>query len=148
MKKLAVAFVLCVTALFSLAAMAGARAFTESQILTRADPSLASEGISMAKVQGFKVSVCAPSGQTLTGGALRAWLYNPAVDLWMRNPGLDVNVSTTAGKRCEVFPDFKVSAIEVLDGDPYRAIWTTSAVTLSGAGTNVDVRIDAYGAAL
>lgn len=141
-----VAVLACVVALFAVAAYAGTRAWTESQALTRAAPSTSSEGISMSQVTGFKLSVCATTGNTLSGaGSLKAYLYNPVAALWMRNPALDVNVTAT-GERCQVFPDFTVSAPAITGGDPYRALWGTSSVTVS-AGTTVDVRIDAYGPA-
>lgn len=131
---------------FVATAYAGGRAFSESQALTRAAPAAATEGISMLRVQGFRVSVCATNGNTLSGtGSLQAWLYNPAADLWMRNPGLDLQV-TASGVRCQVFPDFSVSTVAPASGE-FRTVFATSAVTVS-AGTTVDVRIDAYGNAL
>jgi hypothetical protein len=146
MKKLAVVFVASVVALFSVAAYAGTRPFTESQALTRAAPTLSTEGVSMSQITAFRVSVCATTGNTLSGsGTLKAYLYNPAVGLWMRNPSLDVAV-TNSGERCQVFPDFTVTSIAVTGSAPYRTLFATSAVTVSG-GTTVDVRIDAYGPA-
>src|SRR4051812_46307439 len=86
------------------------RYFHESQSLTRGAPTLATEGMSLVGVKGFRVSICAQSGQTLSGaGSLRAYLYHSDAALWMRNPSLDLSV-TAAGVRCQAFPDFVTGA--------------------------------------
>jgi hypothetical protein len=114
----------------------------ESQDLTRADPTLSSEGMSLeapggSPVRGFMVSVCAESGETLSGGGhLRAWLYHPDAGLWMRNPDLDLEVSASS-VRCRVWPDLRTGYLGAR-----RMLFASDAVTVSG-GTTVMVRIDA-----
>ena len=63
-------------------------------------PTLATQGISLDNVQGFSVTACAASSQTLSGaGTLRAYVYDDAVGLWSRLPDLDLTQST-ATVRC------------------------------------------------
>lgn len=113
----------------------------ETQSLTRSDPSSATDGMSLVAasgrpVRGFMVSVCAASGQTLSGGGyLRAWVYHPDAALWMRNPQLDLQVSLS-GKRCQAFPDLRTGYLQ-----DRRVLFATESVTVSG-GTTVTVRID------
>lgn len=109
----------------------------QTQALTQAAPSLSTDGMSLGDVLGFRVSVCAASGQTLTGGGtLRAWLYHTDAGLWMRNPSLDLTVSAS-GVRCQVFPD--AQPVVLLS---HRVYFASDTVTVSG-GTTLDVRIDA-----
>lgn len=123
------------------------RTWTETPILTRAVPTLASEGMDLGNIDGFRVSVCAASGQTLSGGGnLNAYLYNYDTALWQRNPGLDWAISVTATScsgalcRCQVFPDQVVAA--ALGS---RVLYAPNAVTIS-SGTTVVVRIDGWAA--
>lgn len=114
-----------------------ARGFEESQALTRAAPSAATEGMLLTRVAGYRVSICAASGQTLSGaGSLQAYYFDPAREVWIRNPTLDRSV-TVSGSRCQAFPD---ATTLVRFG---RVLYATSSVTVSG-GTTVTVRIDAY----
>lgn len=89
---------------------------SEAQALTRAVPSVAtdSDWVSLSGIKSFRLSVCADSGQTLSGaGALHAYVRGAAAPL--RNPSLDVNVTVTATScagaacRCQVFPDFSTA---------------------------------------
>ena len=124
-----------------LASAQSLRSVSETQSLTRSDPAAAdivdTISMSLANVVGFRVSVCAESTRTLTGGTLLAWVYNPEVSLWMRNPDLDL-VVTNVAKRCRAFPDQRVSAKQGA-----RVLYATSSVTVS-AGTTVTVRIDGW----
>lgn len=123
-------------ACLSFAAFAApARFITEAQALTRAVPTLATEGMGLSGVKGYRVSVCAESGQTLAGtGNLRAWLYNPDAGLWMRNPALDLAITVTV--RCQVFPDVRVAAeLE------HRVLYANDTVGVSG-GTTATMRVD------
>lgn len=104
---------------------------------TRADPTSATEGMSLAGVPGFRLTICAASGQTLSGaGTMKAWVYHPDEAAWARNADLDQTV-TVSGKRCQVFPDF-------LTGVPNnnRVLFAASSVTVSG-GSGLDVLVDA-----
>ena len=50
-------------------------------------PTLATQGISLDNVQGFSITACAATGQTLSGaGVLTAYVYDDAVGLWSRLP--------------------------------------------------------------
>lgn len=117
----------------------------ETQALTRATPTVADFTITVGtligkslwlmEMAGFRVSVCATSGQTLSGaGTLQAWLLDERSGLVMRNPGLDMAISAS-GTRCQVFPDIR--SVMVSSG---RVIYAASGVTVSG-GATVDVQI-------
>lgn len=115
------------------------RSLSESQALTRAAPTASSDGMALDNLAGYRVSVCAESGQTLSGsGNLRAYLYHGDVGLWMRNPALDLAVSVS-GARCQVFPDIEPAAREI--GENHRVLYAADTVGVSG-GTTVTVRID------
>jgi hypothetical protein len=135
LKKLAA--VVCLFLAIDALAGGSARALSESQSLTRSAPSAATEGMDLANVKGFRISVCAPSGQTLTGGTLNAWVYNYGSSLWMRNPLLDLTV-TSNSVRCLAFPDQEVVAMMGA-----RVLYAASSVTVS-SGSAVTVRIDAW----
>lgn len=109
---------------------------------TRAAPSAApvdktvGSGMKLNYVVGAWVSLCAASGQTLSGaGSLNAYYYDPGAALWMRDPDLDLAVSVTATScagaacRCQVWPDFAVPG-----NKPGYVLFATNAVTVS-AGT-------------
>lgn len=106
-----------------------------NQPLSNSAPTAASEGMSLGGVRGFRVSVCAQVGQTLSGtGTLLAYWYDSVAALWMRNPALDWSVTAT-GVRCQVFPDQRVVAASA-----GRVFYATSALTVSG-GTTAATRI-------
>lgn len=114
----------------------------ETQALTRAAPTLASEGMSLldatgAPVRGYFVAVCAAVGQTLSGGgALRAWVYDVDEGVWMRNPDQDLVIGTTvAGQRCRAWDDKRTGYLL-----GRRVHYAADGVTVSG-GTTVTVRI-------
>lgn len=110
------------------------RAVTEVQLLTRAAPTLATEGLDLSAVKGLRVCVSAASAQTLSGGGnLRAYYYDATLARWARNNDLDVAVDL-ASARDQCFPDF---AVPVQFG---RALWAADSVTVSG-GTTVSVYV-------
>lgn len=120
------------------------RLWSEDQILTRAAPSAVTDGMFLKDVVGYRLTVCAASGQTLSGaGALRAWYYSYESGVWGRNPTLDQTITVTATScagaacRCQTFPDF-----EVVANQGGRVLFATDAVTVSG-GTTATVRIHA-----
>ncbi|HYI01364.1 hypothetical protein [Hyalangium sp.] len=115
----------------------------EEQDLTESAPTLSTDGMSLTSdggypVRGFMVSVCAGSGQTLTGGSsggrLRAWVYHPDAALWMRNPDLDLSVTATV--RCQAWPDLRAGYLQ-----SRRVLFAADSILVSG-GTTVTVRID------
>jgi hypothetical protein len=111
--------------------------WSESQALTRAAPTLVSEGLSLVRCKGFRVYVQAEATRTLSGaGALRAYLWNGSG--WIRNTELDIELSADqAGIRTAVFPDQEVV---VPRG---RVLYAADGVTVS-AGTTVTVTIEAF----
>jgi len=114
---------------------------TEIQSLTRADPSAADDGVSLisstaAPIRGYMLSVCAASGQTLSGaGYLRAWVYSALAAAWMRNTALDEQVNLS-GKPCQAFPDRRPGYLKLR-----RVLYAADGITVSG-GTTVTVRIE------
>jgi hypothetical protein len=95
------------------------------------------DGMRMSSTKGYRVSVCAVSGQTLSGaGTLLAWRYNAARLLWERNKDLDRAVAVS-GVRCAAFADTPVPAQIVSD----RVLYAASGVTVSG-GATINVRVD------
>jgi hypothetical protein len=104
--------------------------------------------IDLTQVDGFRVEVCAASGQTLSGaGAERAYLLNHNGEV-LRNPGLDLSISVTAtgsascfgaACRCQVFPDQHVSA-SAASG---LVMYVPDAVSVSG-GTTLTTRISGH----
>ncbi len=136
MKRLALLAAVALSTV-ALAVSAPAASFYETTILTRAAPTLVTEGMSIHGVPGYRVSVCAESGQTLSGtGYLRAYAWHPVAALWMRNPSLDYTVSATA-TRCQVFPDLQVAA----QPEGWRVLFAADTIAVSG-GTTVTTRID------
>jgi hypothetical protein len=99
---------------------------------TRAAPTLPTEGMSLVGMFGYKLTVCAAAGQTLSGaGSLLAWDYNVDEGVWTRDPLLDLAV-TVSGGRCQTWPDFPLGA------GVDRVLFAASGVTVSG-GTGLDV---------
>jgi len=91
-------------------------------------PTSATDGVSLVKSEGLRVMVCAPSGNTVSGGTLQAWYYDISFGAWMRTPELDLPVPSSSGQRCINFGDLEPL---VQEG---RALWKPSAVVdLNGA---------------
>lgn len=121
------------------------RYFKEDQPATRDAPSgnplllpaNASRPMSLVGVKAFRITVCAPSGQTLqAAGLIKFWLYSPHEGLWSEaeTPALDLKVSRSG--RCQHWGGL---AVDVQSGYLLPA---TVGVTTSGGG-QVFVRIDA-----
>ena len=108
-------------------------------------PSTTADGMALGGVRSFRITVCAASGQTLSGaGSVQMWLYDPVAALWTRNPGLDQTITVTATScagaacQCQAFPDLVAGNNNMgFRVEPYL-----NAVTVSG-GANVTVRIAA-----
>lgn len=138
-------YLLLLVALLPSIALAGddplysTRRFSESQALTRTAPTAACdaavspEGMLLNTVHGLRVMLEAPSGQTLTGGTLRAYYYDWSRAAWFRVPANDLTV--TSGLAKQAWPD-----VEVYLGTGC-VIYATDSVTLSGAGTSVTVSV-------
>lgn len=128
---------LLVVALLSLPIVALGQMYgswSESQILTRAAPTLTTEGISLAGVSSYRVLVSAQAAATVTGGALTCYYFSAVTSRW--GPcATSLNWTPATGGRDAVSADFSV-------GVPAgRVLYATNAVTVS-AGTTVTVAIE------
>lgn len=101
-------------------------------------PTGMNEGMTLYGVVAYRLSVCAASGQTLSGaGTLQAYRYDSAENQWIRNKGLDQTVNASA-VQCQTFPDVAVSG-----GQLGRIRFVASSVTVSG-GSTLDVLLEGY----
>lgn len=133
----ALAFLALATAQAANPLTQGTAKWSETQILTRAAPSTSStDGIPLKGVVAWRLIVCAPAAQAITGGSMLVWIQ--ANDgLWGDTPNLAaILVFKSTGQRCQSFGEFPVL---VRTGYMLPA---TSSVTLSGAGTTVTVRLE------
>lgn len=118
------------------------RRWSEVQSLTRSAPTASClaasspEGMDMRSVRGIRVGIDAPTGQTLTGGALRAYSYDFTAGAWRRVPDLDIT-TITSGLAGQWYAD---QAVLVRTG---CLLYAADGVTVS-SGTTVTVRITAY----
>lgn len=116
---------------------APARYWSEAQALSRAAPTLDTEGMPMFGLRGFRCCIFADVGQTLSGaGFVDFYIYNPDVGLWMINPGLTQTVTATT-VRAQAIPDFELGADMFLN---HRVLAAARAVTVSSGA--VTLRID------
>lgn len=124
----------------------GVPPFSETQTCTagtcsRSAPASTAEGMELGMVQGFRLMVCAPAGQTLSGaGTMQAWLCDAAKGVCARNPDLDKSV-TASSVQCQVFPDFTVGVVPWTDKS---VVFAANGVTVS-SGTPLTVYLDAGG---
>lgn len=76
-------------------------------------PTLATEGLNLADLNGFSVHVSADSGQTFTAvtGGLAAYIWDELINAWARAPELDLTIQAGAvgTRRCS-FTGFTVSS--------------------------------------
>lgn len=128
--------------------------YSESQSLTRAAPTASplitttNNGVYLRGGQGYRIWVCAGSGQTLSGAGkvdIYTWsVGHNSPGVWGRNKGLDetVNISSTdcsgAACQCQVFPDHQIPGpgayiLPALDG-----------VTVS-SGSTATLYLEAWG---
>lgn len=70
-------------------------------------PTSASDGVSLVKSEGLRVTVCAPANNTVDGGTLQAWYYDNTLSTWMRTPDLDLVVPPAQNQRCINFGDLQ-----------------------------------------
>ena len=116
----------------------GVSVWSETQTLTRAAPSTGStDGIALQHAVAWRVVVCAPSGQAVTGGGVTIWVQTQD-GLWADNPTLTALFSiSSTGNRCQaVQGDLPVG---VRSG---RMLPAANAITLSGAGTTVTMKVE------
>lgn len=144
------------TFLSLLVALAGPAAFAQNngssyaaktftQTLTGSAPTLATDGISLDGAEGWSVTVSAPSGQTISGGSLICYFYAPVSSSGIHGSEVTrrwtlcasaLNVTPATGSRDPPSLNFLSS---VRGG---RIAYVPSSITLSGAGTTVDVTIE------
>jgi hypothetical protein len=104
-----------------------------------------SNAFNLMNVDGYRIRVCAPSGQTLSGaGTLQIYTASTVDGAISRNPSIDETVSVTATSctgaacRCQTFPDREQVAQQG------GRLWAVpSGVTVSG-GTTVTVLIEGF----
>ena len=140
MKKLAL-----LVALFSAApALAQQTLIYKSEtgmLLTAAAPSAATDGVKVEGAQGYCVTITAPAGQTISGGSMLCYAY---VCVAANNDG---KCTTRRWNRCPATLDFTpgTSQRDPPSGDyetlagVARIAYRSSSITLSGAGTTIDV---------
>ena len=105
--------------------------------VTKAAPTLVTEGMSLDMVDGFRVMISSAAATTLSGaGTLNAYLWDNDIDEWVRNPDLDISVSTS-GVRRFVYADQEV---KVPSG---RVYYAATGITFSGGTAGVTVQIKA-----
>jgi hypothetical protein len=103
-------------------------------------PSAAADGIGLVSPGGWAskgvvVTVCADSGQTLSGaGTLTAWGRDPSVLLWAANPDLNLSPNT-ASVRCQ---SFSALFVAVPNG---RFAWVPTGVTVSSGGVTIYITL-------
>lgn len=134
------ALVLCLMA--SIVTAQTAKSTSEIQLATRATPVAATFGnpavaLPIGSADALRISVCGEAGSTLTGGTLKAWLYDPSVSAALRVQRLlewDLTVGAPSST-CRVFPP-----IPATNKAGAQILFATSAMTatLSDAGTYTD----------
>lgn len=110
-----------------------------SNTCTRAAPSLSTEGLSLEDITSWRVSACAPSGNTLSGtGTLEFWAYDPVTALWGHLKAKDLLV-TEGAARCQAF------AVEVnsMAGASIRGVYRANGVGISAATGTLIVSMQA-----
>ncbi len=113
----------------------GGRTWTENQILTRLAPTLVTEGMDLNEVLGYRVTVCAPAGATITGGAVKCYLRPIATAEWQACEA-DMSFTPDTGSQCYSTPDILVT---VGFG---RVLYGTNSLTTS-AGTTAQLSLEA-----
>lgn len=132
MKRLLPLLLIC--SALSAVAMTG-RSWSESQALTRAAPTLATEGLSLAGAMGYRVTVSAGAGQTITGGTAKCYFMPIITGRWARCPtALDLTPGTSVR-------DWSSSDFAVYVGMG-RVLYASDSITLS-AGTAVTIAVEA-----
>jgi len=146
MKTWLAAIILTLSSILNWACQAGAQSgrydpysltFSEAQTCNagtcaRASaPTSNAEGANISSANGYRLSICAASGQTLSGaGTMQAYWCDTLTALCYRNPLNDQNVTgAVSGQRCVTWPDFQIAAIT---GNPDSVVFAASAVTVNG----------------
>lgn len=131
-KYIAIAVTLVATLAY---AKFGGRSWTESQILTRLAPTLVTEGMDLSDVIGYRMTVCAPTGATITGGTVKCYVRPSSTATWQLCEA-DLNVTPDTGAQCYSTPDVVVAVGFA------RVLYGNSGLTTS-AGTTAQVSLEA-----
>lgn len=107
----------------------------ESQSLTQAAPTTATQGMDLNDIIGYRIFVRPPAGQTITGGQIGLYVWSEVANEWSE-PTYKLPLTATSGVG-------KAWVSEDLEGTTRRGrVYPgTLAVTLSG-GSAVDVWIE------
>lgn len=147
MRAFALLLLLSLTAAPALA-QSSADCRTATQLLTGSAPTATQDGVTLSEATGYVVVVSAPAGQTISGGSLLCYYLGvvsaPAAGAapgsssittrWMRcDTALDI--TPTTGVRDYAKPDYTSTA------GMGKVKYVPSSITLSGAGTTVDVTV-------
>lgn len=138
MKWIAPILLICLFASFAESSSSsltqGILTWSESQALSRAAPATSStDGVALKGVVAFRLSVCAASGQAVTGGTILFWTQD-ADGLWADNPTLKQTL-VSSGQRCQVVGGDWETLVRA-----GRFLPATSSVTVSG-GTTVTLKL-------
>jgi hypothetical protein len=102
-------------------------------------PTLVTDGVSLKGVGGVTVTVCATTGQTLSGaGTLTAYVWNEATSTWANAPDYNLTV-TSSSVRCQNFAPFWVADTHG------RIAWVTTGVTASSNNVTVNIFVSSPG---
>lgn len=137
---LAISLLLATAALAAPFTHTNGAAHYEDQALTRAVTATdTNQGVLFTNVCGFRIIICANSGQTLSGaGTIRLHLLDTTVGEFAEDGDLSWTISSRAsGRRCWASPDFR-STVAI-----GRLLPATDGVTVSG-GTTVRVYVRTY----
>lgn len=95
---------------------------------TRVAPDAGTEGMSLEEITSWRVMVCAPGDQTLTGsGQLEFWTRDPVIGRWGPMKAKHLSVTETVAQ-CQSFP---VEANDMA-GAGLRGLYRPNAVAVSG----------------
>lgn len=119
------------------------RYFQEAQTVATVAPTTPNDtqgapiGLPLNDAHGYRLTIAAEAGQTLTGtGTMRCVMWHPGLALWCRDADLDFPVSEdTAGVRAVTF-----SEVECVVGDAVQVYYYPDAVGTSSGG--VTMRLD------
>ena len=95
--------------------------------------------LKLTTARAITVTVCAPSGQTLSGaGTLDNYDYISSIALWAYSPTTQLSLSSCSGLRCCTWE------LEVLFGGGKLTTWIPTGVTFSGGSSGLVVTMEAY----
>lgn len=130
-------------ALVSLFAVSLAYAGSRAKETTGNPPTLATDGVNLAEVEGCRISVRSTDGGTINGGTLRQWYYDSVLGWVPSNSSLDCSLDSArlldagapSGQVCpDVIPLAKFGRMSV----EANAVRNFDAGTVPGITTRVE----------